>query len=91
VAPAFQRREHHEYVGHAVALMLVIVPDRFSRLGRDRLARLDDPLFERFIQTHQRTIGVARFLVRFQHILHRRDERRVGVRRSHGATTRRTL
>ena len=41
-APTLQRGEHHEYVGHAVARVLVVVPDRLPGLGGDRLARLDD-------------------------------------------------
>jgi len=32
-APALQRREHHEYVGDAVALVFVVVPGDASRLG----------------------------------------------------------
>ena len=78
-APTLQRSEHHEHVGHAVALVLVIVPDRLSRLGRDRLARLDDQLFGSFVQTNQGTIGITRLLVGFQHVFHRRDKGRVGV------------
>src|ERR1700691_955403 len=82
-APALQRSERHEYVGHAVALVLVIVPDRLSRLGRDWLARLDDQLFGSLVQTNQGTIGITRLLVGFQHVFHRRDEGRVGVGWNH--------
>src|SRR5271156_4895705 len=82
-APALQRSERHEYVGHAVALVLVIVPDRLSWLGRDRLARLDDQLFGSLVQTKQGTIGITRLLVGFQHVFHRRDEGRVGVGWNH--------
>src|SRR5277367_6430355 len=82
-APALQRSERHEYVGHAVALVLVIVPDRLSWLGRDRLARLDDQLFGSLVQTNQGTIGIMRLLVGFQHVFHRRDEGRVGVGWNH--------
>ena len=42
VAPAFQRREHHEYVGDAVALVFVIVTRGLSGFGGDRRAGLDD-------------------------------------------------
>jgi hypothetical protein len=82
-APALQRSERHEYVGHAVALVLVIVPDRLSWLGRDRLARLDDQLFGSLVQTNQGTIGITRLLVGFQHVFHRRDEGCVGVGWNH--------
>src|SRR5271170_3239918 len=82
-APTLQRREHHEYIGHAVALVFVIAPDGSSRLGRDRGARLDDKLLGRLVQTHQRAVGITRLLVGFQHVFHGGDEARVGVRRDH--------
>src|SRR5271156_6000618 len=78
-----QRREHHEYIGHAVALVFVIVPGGSSGLGGDRRARLDDQLLGGFIQTDQRTIGIPWFLIGFQHVFHRGDEAGVGVRRDH--------
>ena len=43
-APALQRREIHEYIGHAVSLVFVIVPDGSSGSGLNRSARLDDQL-----------------------------------------------
>src|SRR5271166_5432056 len=82
-APAFQGRKHHEYVGDAVAFVFVIVTRGLSGFGGDRRAGLDDQLFGGFIQTHERAIGIARFLVGFQHIFHRGDEAGVGVRRDH--------
>src|SRR5208337_713274 len=82
-APALQRRENHEYIGHAVSLVFVIVPDGASRFGGDRRARLDDQLLGGLIQTHEGTIGIARLLVGFQHVFHGRDEAGVGVRRDH--------
>src|SRR5271166_2085331 len=82
-APAFQGRKHHEYVGDAVAFVFVIVTRGLSGFGGDRRAGLDDQLFGGFIQTHERTIGIARFLVGFQHIFHRGDEAGVGVWRDH--------
>ena len=44
VAPAFERREHHEQVGGAVALVLVIDTGRTPRFHRHRPARLGDEL-----------------------------------------------
>src|SRR5580658_5738147 len=82
-APALQRGERHEYVGHAVTLVLVVVPDRLPRLGRDRLARLDDQLCRSFVQTNEGTIEITRLLVGFQHVFHRRDKGRVGVGWNH--------
>src|SRR5271155_2908782 len=82
-APALQRREHHEYIGHAVALVFVIVPGGSSGLGGDRRARLDDQLLGGFIQTDQRAIGIPWFLIGFQHVFHRGDEAGVGGQRDH--------
>ena len=44
VAPAFERREHHEEVGGAVTLVLVVATGRTARFHRDRDARLGDKL-----------------------------------------------
>src|ERR1019366_5095586 len=54
-----------------------------SGLGGDRRARLDDQLLGGFIQTHQRTIWIARLLVDLQHVFHSGDKAGVGVRRDH--------
>ena len=83
MAPAFQRREHHEQVGHAVALVFVIVPRGLTGFGRDRRARLDDQLFGGLVQAHEGTLGIARLLVGFQHVFHGGDEGGVGVGRDH--------
>ena len=42
--PAFQRREHHEQIGDAIAFVFVIVARWLSRFGGNRRARLDDQL-----------------------------------------------
>ena len=42
--PAFQGREHHEQISHAIAFVFVIMPRGFSRRDRDRRARLHDQL-----------------------------------------------
>src|SRR5438093_2033330 len=39
VAPAFERSKHHEEIGGAIALVLVIDTGRASRFHRDRHAR----------------------------------------------------
>ena len=44
VAPALERREHHEEVGGAVALVLVIATGRTSRFHRDRHPRFREQL-----------------------------------------------
>ena len=57
VAPAFERCKHHEDVGGAVALVLVIAAGRASPLHRDRQARLGKELLGGLVQAHQRVIG----------------------------------
>ena len=46
VAPAFERSKHHEEIGGAIALVLVLVIEtgRASRFHRDRLARFGKEL-----------------------------------------------
>src|SRR5712671_597612 len=44
MAPAFERGKHHEEVGGAVALVLVIETRRASRLHRDRHSRFGKEL-----------------------------------------------
>ena len=44
VAPAFERREHHEEVGGAVALVFVVAAGGAARFHRDRHARLGNEL-----------------------------------------------
>jgi hypothetical protein len=44
VAPAFERSKHHEEIGGAVALVLVITTGRTPSLHRDRHARLGEEL-----------------------------------------------
>ena len=44
VSPAFEGGEHHEEVGDAVALVLVVVTGGAPRLHGDRRARLGDQL-----------------------------------------------
>ena len=81
VAPAFERREQHEQVGGAVALVLVIDAGRASPFHRDRQARLGKELLGGLVQAHQRVIGIARPRVDRQHIFHGGYERAVGLRR----------
>jgi hypothetical protein len=47
--PAFQRREHHEQIGDAIAFVFVIVA-LVVRFGGDRRARLDDQLLRGFVE-----------------------------------------
>jgi len=45
VAPAFERGEHHEQIGRAVAFILVIAALRLSWLHRDRNPCVGKQLF----------------------------------------------
>ena len=83
MAPTFERREQHEEIGRAVALVLVVVTRGLScshGLGR---ARLRDELLARLIEADQRARRIVRPRVDVEHVLHRRDERCVGFRWDH--------
>ena len=82
VAPSFQRREHHEEVGHPVSFIFVVVSGRAARRHGDRRAGLGDQLFRCFVQADQRMVGIVRPLVDGQHIFHSRYERAVGFGRN---------
>ena len=81
--PAFERREHHEQIGQAIALVFVVVALRLSRRGRDRRAHLGDELLRRFIEAYEGALGIVRPLADFQHVFHIRDEGRAGLGRDH--------
>src|SRR5438046_1149851 len=81
MAPAFERSKHHEEVGGAVTLVLVIETGRASRFHRDRHARFGNELLRGLVEANQRTISVAWPRVDGQHIFHSGYERAVGLRR----------
>ena len=60
---------------------LIILTDRLAGLRRQNFAGLADELFSKFIQTHQRTLRIARSRINFQHVLHGTDEGRMALRR----------
>src|SRR5437764_10539543 len=81
VAPAFERSTHHEEIGGAVALVLVIETGWASRFHRDRHARFGNELLRGLVEAKQRTIAVAWPRVDGQHVFHSGYERAVGLRR----------
>ena len=81
--PAFQRREHHEQIGNAIAFVFVIVTRWLSKFGGDRRARVDDQLLRGFVEAHERALRIVRSLIDFQDVFHGGDKRRVGVGRNH--------
>ena len=83
MSPAFQRREHHEQIGDAIAFVFVIVPRWLSKFGRDRRARLDDQLLRGLVEAHERALRIVRSLIDFQHVFHGGDKRSVGFGRDH--------
>src|SRR6267378_1673447 len=60
VAPAFERCKHHEEVGGAVALVLVIATRRASRLRRDDPALSAMGLENVFFRTRPIVLSLAR-------------------------------
>src|ERR1700756_985600 len=83
VTPAFQRREHHEQIGDAVAFIFVVVARWSSRLGADRLPRLHYQSLRLFIETNQGPLRIVGPLVDFKNVFHRRYEGRVGLGSDH--------
>src|SRR5262249_23196254 len=81
VAPAFERSKHHEEIGGAIALVLVIETGRASRFHRGRHARFGSELLRGLVEANQRTIAVAWPRVYGQHVFHSGYERAVGLRR----------
>src|SRR5215467_13261383 len=81
VAPAFERSKHHEEIGGAIALILVIETGRASRFHRDLHARFGNELLRGLVEANQRTIAVAWPRIDGQHVFHSGYERAVGLRR----------
>jgi hypothetical protein len=74
VPPTLQRREQHEQIGRAVALILVIMPRRTAWLRWHRHTRFGDQLLRGLVQANDGAFGVARPVIHVQHIFHIGDE-----------------
>src|SRR5437660_11324852 len=81
MAPAFERREHHEQISRTVTLIFVIRPRGLSWLYRNRCTRFGSQLLRGLVQANERNIWIARPRVHGQHVFHGRHERAVGLRR----------
>src|SRR5207237_8266970 len=81
VAPAIDRRNNHEEISGAIALVIVIDTGRASRFHRNRHAHFGNELLRGFVEANQRTIAVAWPRVDGQHVFHSGYERAVGLRR----------
>src|SRR6516162_4043641 len=68
VAPAFERSKHHEEIGGAIALILIIETGRASCFHRDRHARFGNELLRGLVEANQRTIAVTWPRVDGQHV-----------------------
>ena len=64
------------------ALVLVVVTRRLSRPHRLRCARLGNQLLRGFVEADERERRIMRSRIDVEHILHRCDERRVGLGRN---------
>jgi len=85
MAPAFQRSKHHEQIGGAFALVLVIEAGRATHFHQDRHARFGRELLRGLVQAYQRMIGIVWPRVDGQHVFHRGYERAVRLRRDNPA------
>ena len=71
MAPTFERREQHEQICRAVALVLVVVACRLSRPHRHRRARLGNKLLGCLIETDQWSRRIMRTRINLKDVLHR--------------------
>ena len=79
--PALQRREQHEQIGHAAALVLAVLPGRLAHTDRQRRANIADQLLAAFVNAYHRPLWIVRPGVDLQHIFHVGYERRIRLRR----------
>src|ERR1017187_4468932 len=79
--PAFQWREHHEQIGCAITLVLVIVSRGSSWLRRYRHTGFGDELLRCLVHADYGAGRIVRPLINLQHIFHAGYEGGAGVRR----------
>src|ERR1700716_3079876 len=73
LAPGPMDVDADEEIDGAVAAVLVIVTFELARLGRDRLANLADELDRALVEADHRPVGIGRFGIEVEHILHAGD------------------
>jgi hypothetical protein len=61
--PTPQGFREHEEIASTIPLIRVIIAGGLPGLGGHRLAHLLDQLFEGFVETDKRTLGIVRFVV----------------------------
>jgi hypothetical protein len=82
VAPALQWSEHHEQVGRAVALVLVIKAHSSPWFRCDRHPRFGDQLLRCLVQANHGERRIVRPLINLQHVFHAGYEGGIGIRRN---------
>ncbi|MGX1350571.1 hypothetical protein AB7M49_004147 [Bradyrhizobium elkanii] len=73
VAPATMRVEGNEEIDSAVATVLVVVALALSPLSRNGLTHLADELDRGLVEADQRPLGIRRFSIEIEHVLHAGD------------------
>lgn len=71
--PGAGLKEHKEGAG-AVALVLIIIPLRLTRLGSQRLAYFSDQLIGTLIKAHHGKARIIRLRIEIQHVFHAPDK-----------------
>lgn len=83
VAPSLKRGEQHEQAGRAMALIFIVVAGWLAWPHREGRARLGYKLFRCFVEADERPGRIVRPRVDLKHVLHRRNERGVGLGRDY--------
>src|SRR6202163_595947 len=73
LAPGTMQVEENEEIDRTIATILVIVTFELTRPGRDWLTYLADELHRAFVEAHHRPLGIGRFGIEVEHVLHAGD------------------
>src|ERR1700693_4331767 len=99
LAPGTVNVEENEEIDRTIATILVIVTFELTRPGRDWLTDLTDELHRAFVEAHHRPLGIGRFGIEVEYVLHAGDVFAIDLRnaslrqglRSFSARRRRTV
>ena len=73
LAPGAVHIQEHEQVRGSVAFIFAVVALDLPRLGRDRPADLADELDRALVEADHRALGIGRFGIKIEHVLHTGD------------------
>src|ERR1700692_4283046 len=73
LAPGTMNVEENEEIDRTIATILVIVTFELTRPGRDWLTDLTDELHRAFVEAHHRPLGIGRFGIELEYVLHAGD------------------